>query len=290
MRRIAAILALLPLLAACTAADLADVLTPADGARRIEGIAYGAGPRHRLDLYVPRRPGPLPMVVFFYGGSWQSGDRADFRFVGQALASRGYLVAIPDYRLHPEVEIAGMLDDSAAAVAWVADNAAAASGRQAGPLFLAGHSAGAYNAVMLTLDRRWLAARSTEVCGTIAGTVGLAGPYDFLPLSSATLRTIFGPEPERPRTQPINHARGNAPPLLLLTGDDDGTVRPRNSEVLARRINDLGGEAKVVRYPGVGHLGLIGALVPGLRWYASVLDEIDAWLSAESARQATGCS
>jgi acetyl esterase/lipase len=280
---------LLPSLAACSPAGLVNALVPRDGYALVEGLAYGDGARRRLDLYLPVMPGPAPVVVFFYGGSWQAGNRGDFRFVGQALAERGYVVAIPDYRLYPEVAIAGILEDAAAAVAWIAEHGAQAAKRPLAPLFLMGHSAGAYNAVMLTLDAQWLGRLGRTPCDTIRATVGLAGPYDFLPLRDRTLMAIFGPEPDRPRTQPVAWARGDAPPLLLVTGDDDLTVRPRNTDSLAARVAAEGGEVTVRHYPGVGHLTLVGALAHGLRWYAPVLDDIDAWLQRQAERSAPTC-
>ena len=61
----------------------------------------------------------LPVVVFFYGGSWQSGRRQDYSFVAQALTSRGCVVVIPDYRLYPEANFPAFVEDGAAAFAWV---------------------------------------------------------------------------------------------------------------------------------------------------------------------------
>lgn len=280
---------LLPGLVGCSPAGMVNALVPRDGYTVVQDLAYGDGPRHRLDLYLPEKPGPAPVVVFFYGGSWQAGARGDFRFVGQALADRGYVVAIPDYRLYPEVRIDGILADAAKAVGWIATHGATAAGRPLAPLFLMGHSAGAYNAVMLTLDPRWLGRLGRTPCDTVHATVGIAGPYDFLPLRDRNLKAIFGPEPDRPRTQPITWASGDAPPLLLVTGDDDLTVRPRNSTALAARIDAEGGVATVRHYPGVGHLTVIGAFARGLRWYAPVLDDVDAWLRRQAERSAPTC-
>lgn len=278
---------LLPGLVGCSPAGLVNALVPRDGYTVVDGLAYGDGPRRRLDLYLPEVPGPAPVVVFFYGGSWQAGARGDFRFVGQALAARGYVVAIPDYRLYPEVTIEGILEDAAAAVDWIATRGTAIAGRPLDPLFLMGHSAGAYNAVMLTLDARWLGRLGRTPCRTVRATVGIAGPYDFLPLRDRNLAAIFGPEPEQPRTQPITWAHGDAPPLLLVTGNDDLTVRPRNSTRLAERIGERGGDATVLSYPGVGHLTIIGAFARGLRWYAPVLDDVDIWLRRQAERAPT---
>jgi acetyl esterase/lipase len=205
------------------------------------------------------------MVVFFYGGNWQSGDKAIYCFIGQALASRGVVAVIPDYRLYPEARYADFLADAAAAVAWSGGHAAELGGDPT-RLYLMGHSAGAYIAAMLALDRRRLGGRPK-----IAGMIGLSGPYDFLPLTDPALRQIFAPENEWSSTQPIFYARGDSPPLLLLTGDDDDTVDPGNTARLASRIRALGGNVTEKHYPGIGHLQIIGAMAAPFHFIAPTL-------------------
>src|SRR5690606_26882090 len=90
-----------------------------------DGIAYADGPRHKLDVYAPEQRGAAAPVVFFiYGGGWNRGERADYQFVGRALAARGFIVVIADYRLVPEVAYPAFLEDSANALRWVQDNIA----------------------------------------------------------------------------------------------------------------------------------------------------------------------
>lgn len=219
----------------------------------------------------------MPTIVFFYGGDWQSGLKEDYLFVGEAFASKGYVTVIPDYRLYPEVRYPAFLEDGAAAVAWVRAN----TGRlevQDGPIYLVGHSAGAYIAAMLTLDPRWLSQSGDSVCDTVAATVGLAGPYDFLPLTDAALKDIFGPKESRARTQPINHVDGSAPPMLLTSGRDDTTVRPGNTGRLAERIRRAGGTVGVRYYDDIGHVALVASLAEPLRVLAPTLDDVDRFL------------
>lgn len=268
--RIIGLLLVLKLLVACSGSAFVNALTPRSGYTVERGIAYGEGPRRRLDLYMPDDAGPdAPVLVFLYGGGWDSGDRAMYRFVGQAFAARGYVTVIPDYRIYPEVLWPGFLDDGAAAVVWAQENAPSR-----GPLLLAGHSAGAYNAAMLALDRRWLEAQGASPAA-LAAVAGLAGPYDFLPLQDEDLKIIFGPEEERPRTQPINYVDGSGPPMLLVTGGGDTTVDPANSTRLAERIRQKGGTAEVKVYDRVGHIAIVGALAAPLRHLAPVLDDMD---------------
>ncbi|MBS0322154.1 MAG: alpha/beta hydrolase [Proteobacteria bacterium] len=249
-------------------------LTPTRHLIRDDDIAYGAAPRQRLDVYRPRGGGPpRPTVVFLYGGSWQSGARELYAFVGEAFASRGHVTVIPDYRLWPDVGIPGMVGDAAAAVAWARRHAGALGG-DASRIIVAGHSAGAHLAAMVALDARALAA--TDAPGAVAAMIGLAGPYDFLPVTDPTLQRLFGADPA---TQPIHYVRADAPPLWLAHGTADTTVAPGNSERLAARAQAAGGRATLRLYPGVGHVGLVLRLAALLRPTNGLLDDIEAFIA-----------
>jgi acetyl esterase/lipase len=156
------------------------------------------------------------VVVFFYGGSWQSGSRDTYRFLGSALARRGIVTVVPDYRVYPEVTFPTFLEDGAAAVDWVRDNVARYGGDRE-RIVLMGHSAGAHMAAMLAIDGRWLAKVGVEPRRDIAGLVGLAGPYDFLPIRDPTLQLLFEGA-NRPETQPVTFVEGGEAPALLITG------------------------------------------------------------------------
>jgi len=286
MRRLFHLLPLLVAswLAGCSGADLVNALTPEEGYRLTAGIAYGPRDRQRLDVYEPTQPASAgAMVVFFYGGRWQEGSKDDYLFAAQAFAAAGLRVAVPDYRLYPEVGYAGFLADSAAVVAW-------ARAHHDGPLFLIGHSAGAYNAVMLGLDPQWLAGVGLVPCAALNGIVGLAGPYDFLPLHDETLEVIFGPPTGHAATQPINHVRAAAPPLLLLSGSADRTVLPQNATRLAAAQRAAGGRAVAGLYDGIDHIGLVGALSLPLRGTAPVLRHILDFVALQSTADRPSCA
>jgi acetyl esterase/lipase len=269
----------LPLFAGgCASLATFDEIAPRDqGARRVaRDLAYGDGPRHRLDLYAPKdATGPLPVIVFIYGGSWDSGRKDDYEFVGAALASRGFLVAIPDYRLVPEVRFPGFIEDCAQAVRWVADHASDHGG-DSRRVVLVGHSAGAYNAAMLALDAHYLRDASIDMA-RIVGMAGLAGPYDFIPFDVDATRNAFGQARDPQLTQPVQFARADAPPLLLLWGEDDTTVGPRNLESLARVQRAAGGAVETKTYPGIDHVEIMLALSRPLRGRAPVLDDLIAF-------------
>ena len=250
------------------------------GITETSGIAFGGHVRDRFDIYAPteRRSSGHPVVVFFYGGGWEDGDRGMYRFVGTALAARGMVVAIPDYRVFPEVCFPAFLEDGARAVRWVRDNIAGFGGDPE-RLVLIGHSAGGQIAAMLALDGKWLDAVGIEGKAAIRGWAGLAGPYDFLPLHSEVLKIIFGPEPDRWKSQPINFVEADAPPALLIAGKCDNVVDPGNVARLAQRIRERGGHPEVRMYPLTGHATLVGAFARPLRILAPVLADTSAFVA-----------
>jgi acetyl esterase/lipase len=249
-------------------------------------IVYAPGDRGRLDVYLPPHAAPgAPIAVFIYGGTWQSGARGFYRFVGATLASRGIVTVIPDYRLYPEVRFPDFLRDNASAVRWARDHAAEL-GADPTRLFLAGHSAGAYNAVMLAVDRRWLGEVGLDPRHDIAGVIGWAGPYDFLPLTDEKLKAIFGPPDQLAATQPITYAAADRPPLLLLAGSADKEVDPGNSTRMAAAVKAKGGDAEAKIYPGIGHAGILGAILEAFRRQAPTLADTVSFIFGHRAASA----
>ncbi len=267
------------LAAACSPLAILNRAVPSATFDATRDIAYGTDARQKLDVYVPRPArAKAPVVVFFYGGNWHVGERADYLFVGEALASRGIASVIPDYRLYPNVRFPVFLDDCARAVRWTLDNAER-FGADPARLFLMGHSAGAYNAAMLALNAQYLRAAGVDA-RRVHGLIGLAGPYDFLPLQSDVTKGVFG-YPDTPRsTQPIEFVSRPTPPTLLITAAEDEFVDPSNSTRLAARLRNAGGVVREIALRRVGHRTLIGALAAPLRWMAPVLDEVAQFVNA----------
>ena len=268
------------LMSACSPLGAYNALTPrAPGIRRAaRAVAYGTGPRQALDVYLPRQPAAdPPVMVFFYGGGWEDGARADYAFAGRAFASRGFVTLVPDYRRRQEAPYPAFLQDCAAAVAW-AQRHAAEYGGDGRKVVLCGHSAGAYNAAMLALDGRWLAQAGAP--HPIAGWAGLAGPYDFLPLSPGAAQRTFGGEADLNATQPIRHASAGAAPAFLATGGKDQVVKPGNSVRLGRALAGLGVPVETRIYPALGHAELVLALAWPVSLRAPVLREASDFLLA----------
>ena len=249
-------------------------------------VAYGSLARQRLDVYTPRGPAPAggwPMVVFFYGGSWNHGARGDYAFVGAALASHGVLTLVADYRLYPEVRYPEFLGDCALALAYGLKEA---PGLGADPkrIFVMGHSAGAYNAAMLALDPRWLAPTG-HAPTELAGWIGLAGPYDFLPSTNPDMQPVFFHPNYPPGAQPIEHV-GAASGLraFIAAPSKDKVVNPiRSSQGLATRLGAAGVPVTLKLYERASHATVIGAMSAPLRWIAPVHEDVLAFIRTTRA-------
>ena len=270
---------LIPLAAAgCSRFDLLNAAVPPFGYTRTTGLSYGPLPEQKADVYRPTHPEPgHGVVVFFYGGDWQTGSRGDYAFVGQALASRGFVAVLPDYREYPAVTFPAFVRDGARAVRWAHDTAATFGG-DPGRLFLMGHSAGAHIAALLTLDARYLAAVGLDR-SAVRGTAGLSGPYDFVPpvddrAAFGMARSDVRPDPA---IEPIHFAHGHAPPMLLVQGLEDTTVNPDNATHLAAALRAAGGPVEVIRYPDRAHVGVVLSLAWPFRWLAPTLDDVTAF-------------
>ncbi|USX25418.1 alpha/beta hydrolase [Oxalobacteraceae bacterium OTU3CINTB1] len=265
-------------LAACSPLTALNALSPGGASERTAGLSYGEGPRRMLDVYRPKDAnGKAPVVVFFYGGNWVAGERADYAFVGRALASRGIVTVVADYRLYPEVSYPDFLDDAAQAVAWAARQA----GRYGGDprrLYVMGHSAGAYNAAMVALDERWLKKQGMSI-GDLRGWIGLAGPYDFLPIENPTTKPVFHFPDSPPESQPVRHVSAASPPALLIAARSDKLVDPqRNTGHLAERLRANHVDVKELYYDKVSHTTLVGSIAAPLRWLAPTLDDVAAFI------------
>jgi acetyl esterase/lipase len=276
---------LMLLLSACSPVATLNALAPRDGVTVARDIAYAPQPRHALDIYAPAHAArPAPVIVFFYGGNWDSGSKAIYRFVGATLAARGVVTVIPDYRLYPQVKFPGFMQDAAAAFAWTRAHIASYGG-DPHRMFVMGHSAGGQIAALLALDGSYLEADGASP-RDICGAIGLAGPYDFLPLHSDELKDIFGPEPQRWRSQPINFVTPHAPPMLLLAGTADRTVDPGNTLRLAAKLRAAGVSVHDRLYTNVGHKALIGAMARPLGFIAPVRRAVLGFVRAHEACEA----
>lgn len=251
---------------------LLNVAIPRSGYSVRRDLRYGEGPRALLDLYVPDTlTAAAPVLLFFYGGSWQSGTKNIYRAFGEAFASAGVMTAVADYRLYPEVKYPAFVEDGAKAFQFLREKVAEYGGDPA-RLFLSGHSAGAYIAAMLACNPSFGVDR-------VRGVIGIAGPYDFLPLYDPALIDIFGGDRVMD-TQPIKYARNKAPPMLLAHGTADKTVGPGNSRRMAKRLSEAGNEATLIEYRGRGHLDIVLSLARGFRHLTTLREDMLRFIAA----------
>ena len=262
------------LIAGCSVLDVVNSLSSTDGSSTTTGISYGDNQRHKLDVYLPERPARDPAwIVFFYGGGWTKGQRADYAFVGRRLAALGYYVVIPDYRLYPQVTFPAFIEDGANAVDWVFKHRLTWSADDL-PVVLMGHSAGAQIAALLAMDTL---ARENSGPKEIDAWIGLAGPYNFLPIKSAVLKQVF-PESTRHESQAINFVNADNPPALILHGETDRRVLPANSLSLHQALTDNGVNAMLRIYPNTGHAAILRPFASFLFPSIPVLGDISSFI------------
>ena len=278
--KLAALWAVLAALAGCSATQAINALVPSDTYRLTPDVAYGPQVRQRLDVYQPKTEPPaggFPVVVFFYGGGWHMGDRAQYRFMGEALAANGMVAMVADYPLYPQVSYPDFLPDCAKAVVYALNESARFSGNPRRVVVM-GHSAGAYNAAMIALDPRWLGQQGHRA-SELAGWIGLAGPYDFIPIIDPQTRLIFHHPQVPPESQPIRYINGKAPRTFLGVAKKDKEVNPeRNSAQLAEKLKAAGVPVDFQRYDHVGHVSLVGSFAQPLRWLSPALKDVSAFV------------
>lgn len=288
-----AVTAMAGALSACSAITFGIANAPAAFGpyERKADIAYGSDARQRLDVYVPKAASSgsdagsssslaaaaRPVVIFWYGGSWQRGSKSDYRFVGAALADHGYITVLPDYRLYPDVKFPEFLDDAAHAVAWVQEHAQEFGG-DPHRVVLMGHSAGAHTAAYLALNHEFLARRGAKP-EWIAGLVGLSGPYALAP-NTRTLNRIFAAPWGESDWQPLRFVDAKAPPTFLAHGLADDIVSVAQTEKLRDALEAKGVRVETELYPGTGHAATVAGFSKAARGSAPTLDQAVAFLDS----------
>lgn len=258
IERIALLLCVLVAVVACAPSDMLNATTSRMGYERFEDVAYGRAERQKMDVYKPERSlVKTPVLVFFHGGSWQFGDKADYRFIGQAFATQGFLVMIPNYRLYPDAHYRDIIADGKSAIRYAKAHAAEYGGDPE-RVYLMGHSAGAYNAMMAI-------SYGPDAVTGIDGVIGLSGPYDFLPVTDEKLIGLFEGAQNKD-AMPIAHVKPGMPPMLLMSGKLDAVVDPmRNTTGYANALKAAGNKVDTRFIDDVFHITMISALSSNLR-------------------------
>jgi len=235
----------------CAPVKILNTITPSGSFEKAKNISYGPLDRQKLDIYRAEKPrAASPVLVFIHGGSWTDGSKDIYKFLAQGFTSEGFDVVVPNYRLYPEAVYPQMIEDSAKAVEYAVKQFPDRK------IVVIGHSAGAYNTLMLTLNPDYLQNAGGSVCQDISGVVSLSGPTGIIPLKEEPYISIF-PDRFTGTDAPLNNVNGPTPPFYLAHGSDDKTVYPQNSQALAEKIQKRGGVVTVKIYDGKNHTDMV---------------------------------
>ena len=202
-----------------------------------------------LDVYYPKNIKQFPTVIWFHGGGLTGGNKE----IPEALTQKGIAVIGVGYRLSPKVDSPKYIQDAAAAVAWTFQNISALGG-DTSKIFVSGHSAGGYLALMVGLDKKWLSEYQIDA-NTIAGIIPFSGQC----ITHFTIRkeqNIPEMQPTIDQMAPLFHVRPDAPPLLLITGDREMEMLGRYEEnaYMSRMMKIVGHtKTKLFELQGYGH-------------------------------------
>lgn len=221
----------------------------AAGRARLD-LAYGSNPRQRYDLFLPEAR-PRGLAVFIHGGYWKAFDKSYWSHLAHGAIGRGHAVALPSYRLCPEVRIGDIANDIAAAIA-------AAAGEIAGPLFLTGHSAGGHLATRMLSQPSPL---SAELLGRVRRVVSISGVHDLRPLMKTAMNADLRIDAAEARAEspallePVTGTR-----LVAWVGGAERSEFIRQAELLANVWAGLGAATALVIEPDRHHFSVIDGL------------------------------
>lgn len=263
-----------------------NTLTPKDF-RVIHHLAYGQDDRQQLDLYIPMddavNQAPKPIILFIHGGSWQTGSKDEYLFVGESFSKAGYVTAIMNYRLAPQHKYPDYVQDTALALRWLTDHA---HEYEANPeqMIVMGHSAGGFNAVEAVVNSQWLNEVNVPV-SNIKAVVGIAGPYSFNFHNFDNAKDAFDSNTTPDAVMPDRHVRVDAPPHLLLVATDDVTVKADNAVKMAKALRDKNIPVQMQFIQGASHISIMATIATRLSWYKPTRHIILTYLDSVLKKQ-----
>jgi acetyl esterase/lipase len=219
--------------------------------------------RHRLDLYAPPGASNAPVVIFYYGGGWRSGNKDLFEHLGRAFAVRGYVAVIVNYRLTPHVKSPAHAHDCAAAAAWVNSHVCKYGG-DSETIFLIGHSAGAHLAALLGVDNHFLDSHGFDPAA-LRGVIAISGVYNLEEHIDTTVFTsaehvqdAFGDLPEElQKASPLWYVREGLPPFLVIVAEDDPEGLRSQAREFADALRGAGTDVVYISLKRRDHFSII---------------------------------
>lgn len=269
---------------------LLNTVSPKGEISVTKDLSYGDEPNQNLDIYYPKAlakaihnnhnpKADYPLVVFIHGGSWESGNKEQYAFVGRSLAKAGYVTAVINYRKAPEFIYPAFVKDTAQAIAWSYHNADKFYA-DANKVAVVGHSAGAFNAVAAVSNADFLQPYGLQP-SDIKTVVGIAGPYsyDFRKFSS---RSVFpkGATPEEVMPDSLLKAgsSGKQPSYLLMTAENDQVVHLSNTTKMEKALTQVGATVVTEEIKKANHATSIAAMSTSLTWVNSVRPQLISYL------------
>lgn len=252
-------------------------------------IAYGEHERQQLDLYLPRHKPAVKCAVFVHGGTWKSGHKDEYAFVGQTLAAHGIATAVVGYRLFPEVKFPAFADDIAQALSWLQEEGGSHGFDVNLGVIMVGHSAGAHLASLVAFDGQY-ADNFGFSTSLIQGVIGLAGIYSFRPESSELMSEIFQPcqQPNNYfEAKPINFLSEGGVPLYLIHGQKDQTVVCKSAERMFKSALLAGHPVDIHVEERYGHVRPVLDFVPVMPNHRQFMKKITSFID-EVVNEDTG--
>jgi acetyl esterase/lipase len=223
----------------------------------VRGIeaAYGSDPYQGVIVYpAEESTSDGTVLVFFHGGGWTNGYKEWMTFMAPALSAAGITFVTAGYRLAPEHVFPTGFDDALEAVAWVYRHIADHGG-DPNRIFVGGHSAGGHYAALMALRTDWQGPLGLPA-DVITGVLPISATFYFTEGSGLSVRPRFlGPEGQgtEAAASPMEHARADAPPMLIAHGDEDFPHLMRQAEEFEAEMKALGAPVERVILPGRNH-------------------------------------
>ena len=237
-------------------------------------IAYGPGPRQKLDLFFPSgRNGPAPVHIFIHGGYWRANERENYHFVAESVTAAGAIAAIVEYPLMPGARMAQLVADVRQAAAWVGTHIGEHGG-DAARISASGHSAGAHLA-------SYLAALAPHEHGfpatRIKALLLVSGLYDLRPIARSFLQAEIGLTPEEVSAwSPFEAIQSPETPITLVVGKKETEPFHLQAQDFAFAAEKRGAQVERITVPEHDHMTIMRDMgVPGTRMGQLVMEAVE---------------
>jgi acetyl esterase/lipase len=207
--------------------------------------------KHKLDIYSPSDQTNCPVIFFVHGGAWKTGDRSYYPPLGNRYALEGFVTVVPSYRLAPKHPHPAQIEDVAAAFAWTVAHVREYGG-DTNRIFVAGHSAGAHLAALLSLDHTYLAAQHLSP-SSIRGVLAWSGVYDLT--NGEGQEAVFGKDHlVRQQASPLSHVKAGGSPFFVSYCEWDYFSLPGQARAFSHALSAAGVPSQLLFIPAENHL------------------------------------